>query len=57
MSLESFGLPSIETIDGLNGSVKHYGMHGSVEQIKGLPRWSVFADVDSEPSNNSNKKQ
>ena len=56
MSLGSSGMPSIETIDGLHGSVEHDGLHGSVEPIEGLPRGSVFDAVDSMPSNNSKKK-
>ena len=46
----------METIDGLYESVEHDGMHGSVEPIEGLPHGSVFAAVDSDPSNNSKKK-
>ena len=56
ISHSSFGLPSIETIDGLHVSVEYDGLHGSVEPIKGLPRGYVFSAVDSMSSNNSKKK-
>ena len=56
MSLVSCGIPPIETIDGLHGSVEHDGLHGSVERIEGLSHGSVFSTVDSIPSKNTKKK-
>ena len=56
MSLGSFLLPSIETIDGLYRSVKHDGLHGYVKPIEGLPHGSIFSSIDIDPSNKSKKK-